>query len=95
MKYLLIILLQIVMCNWSFSQIAPINRDTLKMQLEKYLAETKAPGVVVSLFTSQEILNQEIMGTRKTGAAHKITISDKFHLKSLVQAIMKSLYKIY
>lgn len=56
--------------------------DTLRAYIQEMLAESEIPGIALSIFTSDTILNIEVDGVRKINSNDSIKINDRFHLGS-------------
>lgn len=56
--------------------------DTLRAYIQEVLAESEIPGIALSIFRSDTILNIEVDGVRKINSNDGIKINDRFHLGS-------------
>jgi len=55
--------------------------------MDKILIEFDIPGIVISIFNSEEVIWQKAMGIRRIGNSEKIVITDNFHIGSNTKAI--------
>lgn len=67
--------------------IQPFDQDTLKAYLNSALREYRIPGIAVSIFTDNKVLNTEVAGVRRLHSNDSIRLTDRFHLGSCGKAI--------
>ncbi len=63
-------------------KIRPMSRDTLIEITTQTMYEYNIPGIAVSVFTGDTILNIEVMGVRRLNSNDSIKLNDRFHLGS-------------
>jgi D-alanyl-D-alanine carboxypeptidase len=67
--------------------IRSIDKDTLKECLSSTIKEYGIPGIAVSIFTDNRVLNNEVVGVRRLHFNDSLRITDRFHLGSCGKAI--------
>ena len=71
----------------SKENIKPLSRDTLTKFMQQTMHDFAIPGIAVSIFTGDKILNQEVSGLRRIHSNDSIKLNDKFHLGSCGKAM--------
>lgn len=68
-------------------KIKPMCHDTLIKYMQQTLHDLKIPGIAVSIFTGDKILNEAVLGVRRLNSNDSIKLNDKFHLGSCGKAM--------
>ena len=67
--------------------IKPICHDTLIKYMQQTLHDIAIPGIAVSIFTKDKVLNEEVSGVRRLHTNDSIKLNDRFHLGSCGKAM--------
>lgn len=67
---------------FEFEKTKTISSDTLKEYLIQVVKDFGIPGISVSIFTGEQVLNQEVYGVRRLNTSDSIQFSDKFDIES-------------
>ncbi len=68
-------------------KIKPMSHDTLIKYMQQTMHDFAIPGIAVSIFTGDKILNEQVSGLRKLNTNDSIKISDRFYLGSCGKAM--------
>jgi len=71
----------------SSDKIEPMCHDTLIKYMQQTLRDLAIPGIAVSLFTGDKVLNEEVSGVRRLHTSDSIKLNDRFHLGSCGKAM--------
>lgn len=71
----------------SSEMIKPICHDTLIKYMQQTLHDLAIPGIAVSIFTKDKVLNEEVSGVRRLHTNDSIKLNDRFHLGSCGKAM--------
>src|SRR5512145_656707 len=71
----------------SREKIKALSQDTLTKFMQQTMHEFAIPGIAVSIFTGDKILNQEVSGLRRIHSNDSIKLNDRFHLGSCGKAM--------
>jgi CubicO group peptidase (beta-lactamase class C family) len=82
---IVIFLISLLFCGEGLASekvIQKISPEILRAYIQETLTESEIPGIAVSVFTGDTILDVEVDGVRKVNSNDSIKINDRFHLGS-------------
>ncbi|MBU1679754.1 MAG: beta-lactamase family protein [Bacteroidetes bacterium] len=71
----------------SRERIKPLSQDTLIKFMQQTMHDFEIPGLAVSIFTKDTVLNTEVSGVRIIHTVDSIKLNDRFHLGSCGKAM--------